>query len=384
MKYIVATDEEPLATACKMYWETDEEGFFTYKIAEIVKETGLSQPKINNAATQHTAAFSEETSCMDCGQPYEYKNRSDYQNLDEGRDWRCESCLEAIAFDKDAQKKESLTLRYKRQTEPGFTPMEMPFDLMAKLLALLKHSASEDMATIMPLADNNNDQLSPNGEYTTSIITLLLDNEVITFDPESRLDRIIFNDDGSTSYYPMDVNWLVACSCEYANLGQFYISLEEQLPELLRLEGGEELVTELCLQECLAYLEHILDEHGLPFKPGEKTRLVLEKGLQHFSVSQMYAVIWSTGSKAASYYMRGNVPKQQAANSVVSRMDAYIDRALAENWDVKPYRRLFDLPQSVLSRLVFNSLLGTSDGGFNMRLNELLELAKSDLDKAGE
>lgn len=141
------------------------------------------------------------------------------------------------------------------------------------------------------------------------------------------------------------------------------------------------MVKELCMQESLAYLEHILNEHNLPFKPGEKTRLILEKGLQHFSVSQMYAIIWSTGNKAAAYYMRGNVPKQQAANSMVSRMESHIDRALAENWEVKPYGRLFDLPQSVLSRLVFNSLLGTSDGGFKLKLNELLDLAKSDLDR---
>lgn len=190
MKYIVGTDEEPLATACKMYWETDEEGFFTYRIAEIVKETGLSQPKINKAATQYTAAFSEETSCMDCGQPYEYKNRPDYQNLDEGRDWRCEKCLQEIAFDEVKHKQYELMNRYKRLSEEGFAPQEMAFDTMAKLMALLKHSASEDMTTIQPVGKNKEDLFSPNVEYTGTIISELLNDDVITYDPESNMDSM--------------------------------------------------------------------------------------------------------------------------------------------------------------------------------------------------
>lgn len=381
MKYIVTTYEEPIATACHMYWKTDQNGFFVYKVSEIVKASGMSQPKINDAATRYTTAFSEETVCMDCGQPYEYKNRSDYQDLQEGKDWRCESCIEAIICDETERKRHELQMRYNQLSEEGFMPMDMSFDLMAKLMALLKHSASEDMTTIRPIIDNEHDELSPHREYTNEIVVELLRNKVITFDPGSNMDNITLQDDGSITYYPLNVMWLVPLGPDYTTLGEFYLTLEEQLPELFSLEGGQELVKELCMQECLAYLELILTDHTLPFKPGEKTRLVLEKGLQHFSVSQMYAVIWSTGNSAASYYMRGNVPKHQAANSIVSRIDGYIDRALAENWNVKSYGRRFDLPQSALSRLIFNNLLGTTDGGFNMPLCELLLLAESSIDK---
>lgn len=381
MEYDLGISEEPYATACKMYWQTDEHGFFVYKVSEIAKATGLTQPKINETVTEFTRAYSDQTFCVDCEKPYVYKNRTDYQNFEEGKNWCCESCLKAIAVDEVKHKRFELTSRYIRLSEEGFQPLEMSFELMAKLMALLKHSASEEMTTIQPIRENKDDPFSPNEGYSRSIISELLSNNAITFDPQSNMDRIIFNEDESISYYPFDIHWLVPLGPDYSTLGEFYISLEEQLPEMLRIEGAEELIAELCMQECLAYLEHILTEHRLPFKPGEKTRLVLEKGLQHFCVSQMYAIIWSTGNNTASYYMRSNISKQQAANSVVSRIDGYMDRALAENWDVKSYRRLFNLPQSALSRLVFNNLLGTSDGGFNLPLRELLELAKSTLDK---
>jgi len=381
MEYDLGISEEPYATACQMYWQIDEHGFFVYKVSEIAKATGLTQPKINETVTQYTRAYSDETFCLDCEQPYIYKNRTDYQNLLEGKNWRCGDCLEAIAFDESKHKRHELQMRYDRLSEEGYMPAEMDIDSMAKLMALLKHSASEDMTTIQPIGKNKDDPFSPNDEYTRSILSELLSSNAITFDPNSNMDRIIFEDDGSITYYPFEVNWLVPLGPDYATLGEFYLSLEKQLPELLRLEGAERSVKELCMQECLSYLEFILTEHRLPFKPGEKTRLVLEKGLQHFTVSQMYAIIWSTGNSAASYYMRGNIPKQQAANSVVGRIDGYIDRALAENWNVKSFGRRFDLPQSALSRLVFNNLLGTSDGGFNLPLSELLEMAKSDLDK---
>lgn len=374
MKYTVVTDEEPIATACHMYWQTDESGAFVYKLPEIRKITGLTQHKIYVAAMQYTAAFSEETVCMECNQSYEYKDRSDYQNLKEGNNWQCDSCVESIADEEIERKRHTLQQTYTSLSEKGFSPKDMSFETAVKLMALLKHSASEDMAAIRAISENKLDQLSPHPSYTKQILQQLHNEGVIALDPASNMDSITL-DDGSIGYDPFSVMWLVPFNHEYASLSEFYLSLDEQLPKLFSLDGGKDLIKELCMLGCLAYLELTLFDQNLPFQPGEKTRLVLEKGLQHFSVSKMYAAIWFAVQNAASYFKEAQVPRRQAANSVISRIDSYIDRALVEKWDVRTYRRRFDLQQSALSRLVFNSLLGTNDGGFTLSLSELMSLA---------
>ncbi|MGP9797445.1 hypothetical protein ACT3UJ_08810 [Halomonas sp. 86] len=46
---------------------------------------------------------------------------------------------------------------------------------------------------------------------------------------------------------------------------------------------------------------------------------------------------------------------------------------MANEWEVKPFGRNYNLPQSSLSRVIFNMILGTDDGGFDYRLADVFE-----------
>ncbi len=88
--------------------------------------------------------------------------------------------------------------------------------------------------------------------------------------------------------------------------------------------------------------------------------------------NRTYNFIWRAVRDAAAYYMRSYVSKKQAANMVVRSITSRsLEQALAHDWDVKAFSRNYDLPQSSLSRIIFNTLLGTDDGGFNQPLHEL-------------
>ena len=121
----------------------------------------------------------------------------------------------------------------------------------------------------------------------------------------------------------------------------------------------------------------MLEEHQLYLSPGEKSRQMLSRCLEHFSVAQVYNFIWRAAKDAAAYYMRSSISKRQAANSVVGNISRSMERALANEWEVKPFGRNYNLPQSSLSRVIFNMILGTDDGGFTYRLADVFE--KSDL-----
>ncbi|GAA5504520.1 hypothetical protein Dxin01_04295 [Deinococcus xinjiangensis] len=51
------------------------------------------------------------------------------------------------------------------------------------------------------------------------------------------------------------------------------------------------------------------------------------------------------------------MPRKQAVNSTITRMDGFVDRALAEGWTIKPYGRDFDLPPSALALVLWETVL---------------------------
>ncbi len=54
-----------------------------------------------------------------------------------------------------------------------------------------------------------------------------------------------------------------------------------------------------------------------------------------------------------------------AANTVPGSIQRMTEKAIAEGWDVKPFRRDFRAPQSVLSQVLFTKVLKLPDGGFS-------------------
>jgi hypothetical protein len=56
----------------------------------------------------------------------------------------------------------------------------------------------------------------------------------------------------------------------------------------------------------------------------------------------------------------------------VRNIQRLYEQAIANNWDVKQFRRNYDRPQSVISQVVFNTCLKTDDGGFSLPLHKLI------------
>jgi hypothetical protein len=164
-----------------------------------------------------------------------------------------------------------------------------------------------------------------------------------------------------------------------SELGRLYIAeLEDALdasgpwPPLWALMWEEDdwrgLWIEISLNECLAYLRLVLSEHGLPFRAGDKTRLVLGEVLERFSVAQVWGMIWRAGRDAAAFYMRNNSTREHAANTVVGSIQRQAERALGESWDLKSFRRDRRLPRSALSEVFFAKALRAGDAGFDLVL----------------
>jgi len=81
---------------------------------------------------------------------------------------------------------------------------------------------------------------------------------------------------------------------------------------------------------------------------GEKTRHVVANAINDFSIGQVYSFIWRASKDAAAFYVRERVTKTHAANTVVGAIERSAERAVANGWDVKDYRRDRRVPETPL------------------------------------
>lgn len=82
-------------------------------------------------------------------------------------------------------------------------------------------------------------------------------------------------------------------------------------------------------EEALEYLGFQMRQRRFDFTPSEKTVDLLTGLLEEFSLGQVFRMIWSGAVGAADYYQRGDVSRPQAANSAVTRIRTYAERARA-------------------------------------------------------
>ncbi len=184
-------------------------------------------------------------------------------------------------------------------------------------------------------------------------------------DPASPIEAFDWEGTRPERFYVSRVAWLAPGDEATRPLA----AVARQLEEAFRTGGwpeqwGDEvpdLWRRVALHECLAYLEVCMDDHQLPLRIGDKTRLAIAETLARFSIGQTYNFIWRAAKDAAAYYMRSGVPKQQAANSVVGAIQRGTERAIASNWDVKAFGRDRRAPESTISAVVFRSALRLAD-----------------------
>jgi ribosomal protein S10 len=366
----------PDAELCKLYWGFDDENEFLYSVKSIAEEYGISSSELLKTVQGNCIAYSLILNCVYCKEPYTYKNRSDYNScLDVSKSYICQDCKNSLEENESNEKRELIQASIDK-IDNGFVVSDLTIRQAVFLYALIRHSGNEDLTGLSEFNSKKPEPFSPNKDFDFKILKELYHQRLILVDPSSNLDYISITEDNSFQFYIDRVKWYLPIADKYNNLNQFISDLDNTITSMDYIDTSYDEVVELCkelgLEESISYLQHILNEHQLDFTPGEKTMLVLEKALENYSVAQIYNFIWYAGKNAAAYYMRSHISKKQAANSMVGIIERHIEKVEANNWDVKSYKRMFDMPQSQVSRVLFNLLLHTDDDGFNKKIMDLL------------
>lgn len=372
MQLEILTDDLRGASICKDYWRQDEAGKFAFKVQEVAAHYDMKTHIVSHYVEQHAYVWLATVCCLRCKGPYHFGTRGQYQERNRFKGALCQKCTETECKN-IAEQKIRIILNL-RQTTAKHKPDLAVLDLKSiiYLLAAIQALSNESLSAIEPLNNYPAYTLSPDPVLDRQILRYLIDKHLLLISLDTSPEAVELHRDGTAS-----INFIMS-TFDFA-LGQ------QQMTELIHGFLDAEVLQnikyspdfiELCKEvqqhECLGFLKMTLEKHQLSFSPGEKTLQAISACLDIFSVAQVYNFIWRAARDAAAYYMRSSISKRQAANSVVRSISRSLEQSLAHDWDVKPFSRNRNLPQSSLSRIIFDILLGADDGGFNSPLNELI------------
>ena len=369
----IYTDDPTHSAICRDYWQAGEDGTFTKTISEIAKTYKMTTTEVNKIVKANCAFFSPHIFCEACEEPYKFEGRTDYTSKASREKWTCQDCKNHIASNALEAKHNCVIRHAEAALSKPIDPYTLSARQLVSLAALSRFGADESLTYIHAFDSIRDIELTPSVDYSITIIKELYSSKLLIVSPSSNLSRITLNENGGYSFYMSEVEFLLP----HPNPAGFITAIEEDLLTISFIEEHkaelELFAQEIALQECLAYLERVLMEHQLQYSPGEKTFLVLNKGLEIYSVAQMCNFIWRAAKDAAAFYVRNRVSKDHAAKTVVGSIERQIERALSNGWNVTGYRRNYDHPQSVLSRVLYNTVLKTDDGGFCKTISNLFQ-----------
>ena len=390
LKLEINTDNKELASICELYWAVDSKLDFVHKVVELAELFKIDKTKLPSAIREACKAYVRDWKCSGCERPFVFTGRSDFTKIRSyllNGSYRqqsilCSSC-EKKKRDREIEerKQQEEVVRKARETvenelrkkihEVYDLSNRQPIDIKSLslidaiyLISILR-GAYENLTKIIPISMLEQ-SLSADKDFSAEIINHLHGNELIYVHPDTEPEAFANND--ISQFYIYEVNYAPPISQLTPDDPK---SLVTELHKLVNDDWSEEWCQEaldiwkkVALSECKEYLLFVLHEHHFEFSPGEKTTQYLEYALENFSTAQLFNTIWRAAKDAAAYYQREKITKRQAANAAIASIQKYSERAIAENWELKPYKRNYKCPQAIISEVFYNFALKMGEDGF--------------------
>ncbi|WP_340027975.1 hypothetical protein MHB71_25470 [Paenibacillus sp. FSL H7-0940] len=294
-------------------------------------------------------------------------------------DCNCNNCAKRRSLTKlqqEQEKRDKINQYYKLDRQKPKLLGEISLRDQVYLAALLRAGVDENLSIILPV-DSYLDQLSPTLDLTKEIVLSLANKNIICVHPKSPISAFKDDSDFPNVYYVYKVYY-------YVNVDAAIESLMNPTPSSFKQD------TEFCyaiwrgisLEEIKQYLLYRLEKVGFPFTIGEKTTAVLDDLLNHFSTGQVQSLIYRAVGDATRYFQENKITKQHAANIVISSLQRMGERSVSSNWTINSFKRNYDLPQTAISQVTFDRILGIGRDGFELCPNmDLFLEGPSDLEE---
>lgn len=382
-------NDETIKALCQNYWQINKYGCFIYDVKELAGQYGINTPTLYKVVKESCIAYISDTACISCGKQHACHNRTEFNKLIKKNNMICMECRakqqQQFLYEKQEEEKKKELEKIEKEkkhrvqlvNDVSFILKNHPFDFSKAspgqiifLLTLIRFSANEELSKLQAYSDIYGIRFTPNENYSIEILEQLYDDKILLIDPNSNLSAFDFHD----KKFITKVSWLINYKDDISSILSM-IGEIVCMPEFFDTYSLEikQLCEEVALQECLAYLDYQLTARHFVFSPRKKTKEVFNKLLQKYSVAQMYNFIYRACRYASDEYQKRQISKEQAARLIPGAVQRYGERAEAEGWEITPYKRDFNLPQSELSVVLYDAILGKPDGGFNISIENLFK-----------
>ncbi|HDR7274097.1 TPA: hypothetical protein QCX06_004296 [Bacillus paranthracis] len=205
---------------------------------------------------------------------------------------------------------------------------------------------------------------TPTIDYFIQILHFLVDNKLIVPSIDSSPDAFAVTAQGEIDFKRIEVKYWVNVEPSLGNYDDLVSTLIYPKSDLF-LEDKEfcyNIWKKVAMGEILQYLEYSLDKVNFTFNPGKKTYQVFNHLLDYYAITQIYNIIYRAVAVSSKAFLEGKMTKSHATNSIITHCENYGAKAIVEKWKINPYFK--NTPESVLSKMVFNDVLGIGCLGY--------------------
>jgi hypothetical protein len=357
------------------YWQLGEQDKFIYTVKQLQSKYELKQSEIIKAVQSVVIAYDMNICCSECGAARVCNSRSDYTYTPSyfSNNWVCQDCInneKQMLIENKQEILASHKLREKRAI------CDLSVKDLAYLVTLIKHSSYDNGITINNVVSDKSYLLTPSIELDRELLRVIDDKNICILSDKNPLSNLQENENGGYSYNLFNILRDVWVDV-YNGIGDLEV-LETILIDKIKANSEEffELLEEISVHECLSYMRLNVEKRSLSITLSDRSEILIKKMLIKFPVNIIWGIIFSSIKNTSDYILQNKGTFKSRNESYIAgvlynKIENYFERALANNWSLKPYNRDFNLPQSSLSRLLFNTILKTDDGGFSRNIYEL-------------
>lgn len=302
---------------------------------------------------------------------YSFKDKLPYcphckhENHDKCKCETCEEVRRELIIQEENRKRALINEHYNERNYSKVPEAKLSLEDKLYLAVLLRGGLDENLININPVASLDK-KLTPTGDFTVELIKTLTGRNLIVPHFFSSINAFVDDETFPNSYYVNRVIFRINIEPNddiYQNMIQRLLYPDQKEFEKDR-NFCFEMWRKISLNESLEYLLYSLEKVGFDFSPGEKTIKVFEHLLEHYSVAQVYSLIYRAVANSTKLYQERKMSKKHAANTVITSCESYGERAVAEGWSLTKYRRNYDLPETLISSIFFTSILKIAYLGF--------------------
>lgn len=333
-------------------------------------------------ALEHTTPRVLDQSCSVCGNimvqdlPSRSSSRSSPKihcslcEHEESNRCRCKHCQELrdrAAAEEKARRQAAIAkavqIERDRYVCSSYSADALPLSLAVAFLAFSRCCTVNEHAVYNPI-DTSPVPFAPTGEYASSLLQSLRQAGLISVSEHSQTGSI-FHKDSQLDFIPGKVCWSGDINKNLKLVEDIEVrALSGNWPAHWYTEAEENWLN-LALAECSEFYDFCLDDRRLYVQGRQAINDMLRNILRDFSVGQCYCIIWAGARNAADYLARSNKSRIHAGNYMVGACQRWADTARTEGYEVKNFKRNFELPRSMISYVLFDVILKIGERGFS-------------------